>query len=440
MNANLLSLWLGLAACALAICLSATWMILGSFSGGKLRKLELADKDLEETLEDWYPKRDELRIVLRALLVLDLLFLLYCLSGWDSYCVARGHTSALVRWGVPALAALVYFGATEAIGRHLSLVTSARLLALALPVAQVLGFIAFPITLPPVLAYRWAQRRRDARSEDDEAATAEDEIRSLVEFDGDEDNGDASLEDDERRMIRGIFDLDETLVHEIMTPRVDVDGVEETRSIPDVRQTIVESGHSRIPVFRETIDHIVGVIYAKDLLDEERLSTSASLADLYHHPVFIPETKYIGDLLQEFQQNRNHFAVVLDEYGGTAGIATFEDILEEIVGEIQDEYDDDEVQPTTTVLPDGHLVADARMTIDEVNDALDVDLPEDEDYDTLGGYISAQAGRIPQAGETVETDHLVAEILAADPRRVLRTKVRKRVQQPDADAADEPRA
>jgi CBS domain containing-hemolysin-like protein len=400
-------------------------MQLGNLSGGKLRKLEEANKELAESLEPWYARRAELRIGLRALLVLDLLFFAYCLSGWNAWCADR-QAAAIFRWGIPVLVAVGYFAATEILGRHLSLVGGARLLVAILPVARGLEIVAFPITLPPVLAYRRSQRRREARAEVAEAATAEDEIRSLVEMNGDDENGDASLEDDERRMIRGIFDLDETLVHEIMTPRVDVHGVEEACSLSDVRRTIVESGHSRIPVFRETIDQIVGVIYAKDLLDEERLETSTSPADLYHHPVFIPETKCIGDLLQEFRQSRNHFAVVLDEYGGTAGIVTFEDILEEIVGEIQDEYDADEEQPSTTLLPDGHLVADARMTIDEINEALDLDLPEDEDYDTLGGYISAQAGRIPQAGEIVETEHLVAEILAADPRRVLRTKVRKR--------------
>ena len=235
-------------------------------------------------------------------------------------------------------------------------------------------------------------------------------------------------------MIRGIFDLDETPVHEIMTPRVDVDAIAEDASLADVKARIIESGHSRIPVYRETIDHVVGVIYAKDLLDEGRIARIASLAELQHQPVFIPETKNVGDLLAEFQASRNHFAVVLDEYGGTAGLVTFEDILEEIVGEIQDEYDTDEVQPETVSLPDGYHVMDARLTTYETGEILGVDLPEEESYDTLGGYIAAHCGHIPQAGETGRTDMLEFEVMEADPRRLLKLKVRK-IDEGDRDEA-----
>jgi CBS domain containing-hemolysin-like protein len=170
---------------------------------------------------------------------------------------------------------------------------------------------------------------------------------------------------------------------------------------------------------------VVGVVYAKDLLDDSRLDGSGTLGSLPHQPVFIPETKNVGDLLTEFQTTRNHFAVVLDEYGGTAGLVTFEDILEEIVGEIQDEYDADEYQPLSTELPDGCHIVDARLTIDEVNELLEVELSEDEAYDTLAGYIAAHCGHIPQKGEAGRTDVLEFEILEADKRRVDKLKLRK---------------
>jgi len=142
--------------------------------------------------------------------------------------------------------------------------------------------------------------------------------------------------------------------------------------------------------------------------------------------MLIPESKRVSDLLNEFRQTSNHIAVVLDEYGGTAGIVTIEDILEEIVGEIRDEFDADEALSTAQVLPDGTMIVDARTSVDDINEALGADLPTNDDYDTVGGYISAQAGRIPQAGEVVITEHLQAQIIEADPRRILKAHVRVR--------------
>jgi CBS domain containing-hemolysin-like protein len=294
-----------------------------------------------------------------------------------------------------------------------------------MPVVWCLGVVFFPLTLVIRLSHRWAESLHEARREEHGKATTEDEIMSLIERDAEDEDGGADLEDDERRMIRGVFDLDETLVHEIMTPRVDVDAIEEGATLAEVKAEIISSGHSRIPVYRESIDHVVGVVYAKDLLDDSMLDGSGGLEKLLHEPFFIPETKNVGDLLTEFQQSRSHFAVVLDEYGGTAGLVTFEDILEEIVGEIQDEYDVDEIQPVSTELPDGCHVVDARLTIDEVNDLLEVELSEDEAYDTLAGYIAAYCGHIPQKGESGWTDVLEFEILEADQRRVEKLKVRK---------------
>ena len=231
-----------------------------------------------------------------------------------------------------------------------------------------------------------------------------------------------NIQEDERRMILGAFALDQTFVHEIMTPRVDVNGVEENCSIADVRKAIVSSGHSRLPLYRNSIDHVLGIIYAKDLLDEERLKRVKS-PDLAHPPVFIPETKNIGDLLEEFRQSTNHFAIVLDEYGGTAGIVTFEDILEEIVGDIQDEYDDEEELLEVQAQPDGNFVVDGRIPIWEINELLDIDISEEEDYDTLGGYLSTHLGRIPKQGEDIDTGILNAHIVEANPRRVVKVKI-----------------
>ena len=419
-----LSLWLGGVGWAAAIGLAATRMALARLSGGTVRKIELKDRALAERLENWLARRDELRVLLRLLLLLDFLFLAFCMAAWQRYCLVLDR-EMWTCWAVPVAAACLFFLLSEWLGRHLSDLTTGRFLSLSVPIVRALGGLLLPITLPVRAGKFWAARWHERHTEEAKA-TAEDEIMSLVEQDATNGEDVSALEADERRMIRGIFDLDETPVHEIMSPRVDVDAVKDAATIADVKARIIASGHSRIPVFHGTVDHIIGVVYAKDLLDDEKLAATGSLEDICHRPVFIPETKNVGDLLQEFRQNRNHFAIVLDEYGGTAGIVTFEDILEEIVGEIRDEYDTNESLPTTQVLPDGGLVADARMTIAELNEALDTEMPEDEDFDTLGGYISAHAGRIPQAGEAIETDLLTFEIVSAEPRRVLKAKVRRK--------------
>ena len=228
-------------------------------------------------------------------------------------------------------------------------------------------------------------------------------------------------------MLNGVINLDRTLVHEIMTPRVDIDAIDESATIPEARKAISSSGHSRIPLISKSVDAITGILYAKDFLDDERLSKVTSLKELAHKPVFIPDTKNVSDLLEEFRTKRIHLAVVLDEYGGTAGIVTFEDILEEIVGEIQDEFDHDEPSAShNTPQSDGSMVADARMTIWELNQLLDMEISEEEGYDTLGGYIMAFFGRIPQSGEHLETDTLVIDILAASPRKLDTVKIRRK--------------
>jgi len=421
-----LSLWLGVLGCLLATIASVIWMILASLSPGTVRRLDFRDRRSEH-LEQMLRKRNEIHVVLRLFLVVDLLFALFCGFWWERHVVDVGGAGWL-RVAPPVLAAVFYFLVSEMTGRHLVGGAAARALLFFRPFVRILGVLLSPVAFPLILLHRRIDTWQGERTVEEEVPTAEDEIMSLVESDEEQESqgGGTQLEEDERRMIRGIFDLDETLVHEVMTPRVDVDGLSETASMAEVKNRIVASGHSRLPVYRESIDQIVGVIYAKDLLNEERVSEAESLEPLYHRPVFIPETKNIGDLLAEFQQTQNHFAVVLDEYGGTAGIVTFEDLLEEIVGEIRDEYDIDEPEPVLERGEDGSLTADARTPISELLEVLDMDLPEDHDCDTLGGYISAAIGRIPEQGETVENTFFVFDILEADPRRVVKAKVTRK--------------
>ena len=238
-----------------------------------------------------------------------------------------------------------------------------------------------------------------------------------------------TIPEEQREMIEGIIELRDANVEEIMTPRTDMLSIAVDCNLDSAIHQVIEGGHySRVPVYEEDQDHIVGVLYLKDLLRHwsDGGGRQVSIQDLMRQPVFIPETKRIEDLLREFQQKRVHIAIVLDEYGGTSGLVTIEDILEEIVGEIEDEHDqNDELQlhPAST----GIYIADARVEIKTLENAIGdfVDEDEREDIDTLGGLVFALAGRVPIRGElVVHPSGIEFEVLDADPRRIRRLRVR----------------
>ncbi len=228
------------------------------------------------------------------------------------------------------------------------------------------------------------------------------------------------VDEEEKEMIESVIDLRDTQVEEIMTPRTDISGVEQTASLLEIKELIAESGHSRIPIYEETIDKVLGVIYAKDLLLLNQ-DDPFDVTKMMREALFIPETKLLRDLLHEFQERKVHIAVVLDEYGGTSGLVTFEDILEELVGEIIDEYEEEEPAAIHR-LDDLTVEVDARMRIDDLNDELHVTLPEDEDYETIGGFVFSTLGKIPKVGERCEHKNIGIQIIGAEPRRV--TKLR----------------
>jgi magnesium and cobalt transporter len=308
--------------------------------------------------------------------------------------------------------------------------TCARLLLLSLDIAilkismPLIKFLYYTILFPVVFVMEFIEDKMENLTQDedkDEKATAEDEILSLVESDDDDDKN--SLEEDEKRMIKGIFDLDDTPVREIMTPRVDVTALPLDASIEDAKQEFVKSGHSRIPIYEDRIDEIKAIIMAKDFLDDSNLE-GKTLGELGHVPIFIPETKAVGDLLEEVKITNNHFAVIIDEYGGTSGIVTLEDIIEEIVGDIRDEYDtEDDAEPEPQFNEDGSITIDARMNIDDLNDLLETDIST-EDADTIGGFVCGEMGKIPEDNEELVLDEkLKITVLKADKRRIISLKL-----------------
>lgn len=248
----------------------------------------------------------------------------------------------------------------------------------------------------------------------------EEEIQELM--DAGEEEG--LINEEENGMIRAIFALRDTVVREIMVPRTDMASLTVDAPINEVLQAIIACGHSRIPVFEGTIDNVVGILYAKDLLKCWGQDESALVVrKLLRAPFFTPETKNLEELLQEFKKRRVHLAIVIDEYGGTSGLVTIEDLLEQIVGDIQDEYDLEEEWLTEAA--DGTVVVDARLPIEELEGHFGITV-EREKFDTVGGLIFHLLGRIPATGEEVACNGLFLTVLDADERRISKVRVVRR--------------
>jgi CBS domain containing-hemolysin-like protein len=245
----------------------------------------------------------------------------------------------------------------------------------------------------------------------------------------------------ERQMVEGILGLESMNVREIMVPRLDIIGVERNVPPQELIETITRAGHSRIPVYLESIDNILGVLYAKDLLPFVIGTTNRiPLLDLVRPAFVVPESKQVVELFAELKRTQIHLAIVADEYGGTAGLVTIEDILEEIVGEIQDEYDSE--VPLFAKEGDDVLLADGRLPIEDVEDALNIQFEEDEDFGTLGGFVHKHLSRLPNQGDAFEAEGVRVEIIAVERQRVRQlrlTKVRNSVRLVDVrdDAGDD---
>jgi CBS domain containing-hemolysin-like protein len=229
------------------------------------------------------------------------------------------------------------------------------------------------------------------------------------------------INQEENEMIRSIFSLRDTVVREIMVPRTDMACVAIDSSVSEVRAGIIACGHSRIPVYEGTVDNIVGLLYAKDLLKYWGLDDGeVEVRTILRAPYFIPEAKNLEQLLQEFRKKRVHMAIVIDEYGGTSGLITIEDLLEQIVGDIQDEYDlEDE---WLVMADDGSITVDGRLPIEELEEYFHLTI-EREKFDTVAGLIFHLAGRIPNTGDQLESSHLIFTVMEADQRKVSTVRV-----------------
>ncbi len=323
------------------------------------------------------------------------------------------------RWWL--VVAVVVLGAVvDVLARALAARNPAGTTARIAPLARFVAFVLAPVSWLFWLAEKWVYGHRSG-SLVESLFLSEGGIRFLLELkEGDE----SVIEEEEREMIDNIFEFKETVVREIMVPRLDIVAIPDDATVQQALDIILEAGHSRIPVYHESIDQVVGVLYAKDLLQwfkEEQ--PSQDLKPLLRPPYFVPETKRVYDLLRDMQKSHIHLAIVVDEYGGVAGVVTIEDLLEEIVGEIQDEYDHPEEEYVRKVDEDTY-VFDARVLLEDVNDLMGTEL-EGKGSDTLGGFVYSQLGHVPVAGESIEYDGLVLEVLSISGSRIGKIKVHR---------------
>ena len=252
----------------------------------------------------------------------------------------------------------------------------------------------------------------------------EEEIKTLVDAGSEE----GILEDEEKEMIYSIIRFGDTLAREVMVPRIDIISLEVSATLEEALDVIINGGHSRIPIYKDTIDNIEGLLYAKDLLKVWRNGDRPeSLESLLRTPSFVPEMKKASELLVELQEQKTHLVFVVDEYGGTAGIITMEDLVEEIVGEIQDEYDFNE-EAQYEQISENEYMFNARIDLDDLNHLLDISIPTDES-DTLGGYIFSQLGRVPLVNDEIVSDNLIIRIISVTGRRIRKVQVHKIVEE-----------
>ena len=322
----------------------------------------------------------------------------------------------------------------ELVPKTLALANPERFaLTLAVPI-DVLGRILSPLVRLLTGITRWVTGLVGIDVNTEAQITAE-ELRLIVERGGEQ----GILEAEEEQMINAVIELGDRRLHEVMVPRIAIVGLPASATFDDAIDTVIEEGHSRVPVYESSVDEVVGILYAKDLLPflKSTARDRPSLRTLLRTPVFVPESMSIDDLLHEFQRRKVHIAIVLDEYGGTAGLVTIEDLLEEIVGEIQDEYDVEE--PLVERLDDNRARVDGRASVDDLVELWDVKLQlEDEDeYDTVGGLVYHRIGGVPQPGDEVRVDGLRLTVETTDGRRVGKVLVVREREVSDESAGDE---
>jgi CBS domain containing-hemolysin-like protein len=360
---------------------------------------------------------DPIRLFLPARLILGIIFSLATMS----IAILTGRTGSLQSIGMLMVFVAVFILICEhVIPMFIVRRDPERVLEVLLPPFDVAARFVQPLTNALVRLIVDARRDRYAA----QVVNGEvEETRDAPAVPPDAVDDQRRIEGDERRLLQSIVDFGDTLVREVMTPRPDIVAIREDATIGELRALFREQEYSRIPVYKENLDNIVGVVFVKDLIrlaDDRR--DAEGLQPLLRPATFVPETKRVSDLLKEFQRKQVQLAIVVDEYGGTAGLVTLEDLLEELVGEIRDEYD---VEAESVVEEEpGTFVFSGKANFDLVRERLHVEV-EPVGFETVGGYVLTRVGRVPSVGETFELDGLVVEVVEAERRRIHRVRIRR---------------
>jgi len=323
-------------------------------------------------------------------------------------------------WTVPIVAGLVgFFGV--AIPQAWANYAGENVLARTLEVLLALRYALYPVIalmrLPDVPVRRLTGA---AENNGENGENAKQEILQAAS----EGRAEGTVDAEEVKMIASVIEFGETRAGEIMTPRTDIFALSAQTPWQQALPQLVQAGHTRVPVYENDLDNIIGILYVKDLLAYIDKDSPPALREVVRKPFFVPETKLLDDLLREFKARKVHLAVVLDEYGGTAGLVTIEDVVEEIVGEITDEYD--RAAPVMVQRLDARtLQVDGRYHVDDLAEQLGLNIPDDLDYDTVAGLVFSELGYIPPVGETLRAYGAEFTVLAADERKITKVRVRR---------------
>jgi CBS domain containing-hemolysin-like protein len=413
---------IGIAAASLAATAART---LRDFSRRELEELSERRQN-QDRFADILHHHDRVQLGVDMLVVCLITLGVTCGALWAWLSWLPDSTSPQSWWllvAVLAALALVLTIATVWLPWSICRVAAAQFLYHTWPLWSLVGRAFYPLVwgarAVDMLLHRATGRKSEAADED----TIEEEILTIVS----EGQREGLIEEDAREMIEGVMELGDAVVSHIMTPRTEVEMLHVNTPWDEVIEAVIESGHTRVPVYDKSRDDVVGVLYVKDLLPElakDHDEPRRPLAELVRKPHFVPETKAVDDVLQWFQKSRTHIAVVLDEFGGVSGLVSIEDVLEEIVGEIDDEYDQ-KSEDLVRKIDDDVCEPLGRAHIDEINAAMGFDLP-DENYDTIGGFVFAEFGRVPAVGESMTwNDKVRVTVLEASRRRVNRVRLER---------------
>lgn len=416
MDDGWIAAWLLLALAFTLIALAAAAEVsLGAISRANVRRLLDEGVSRAEALQTLLD--DPPRFIL-ALMVLEILAFVLAVSaaGWLA-------ATAGLQWnfGIPLVVLVVGLTslAVQVVARAFASRSTERTALRLSAFVRSTALLLTPVTAPLLALAGAILGRIEQDASPDNVLLSEEGLRYLIN--AAEEPG--LIEEDEKKMIASIFELGEMVAREVMVPRIDVVAVGDRTTLRQALDVIIQAGHSRIPVYRDSIDNVQGVLYAKDLLLPFRDSHGDTpITDLMRPAYFVPESKRVDDLLRELQQRRVHMAIVVDEYGGTAGVVTIEDLLEEIVGDIQDEYDSE--APLAQQLNEQEFIFDAQIRLDDASKILGVALPAEES-DTLGGFIYSELGTMPAVGSRVQYEALTFDVQSVQGRRILQVRVVK---------------